>query len=818
MLLLALLVAAQDPFSITIDGKARKPRWISFEGEAKGPMAGDIIEATFDCWFPLGAERELRLRTTKGDDSRVLLESTGETVGVFVHWTRAEDGSLVFHSPLAKMSDEELRGIRGVALQNWTPEIARQLLRLNGPGVSLNFHLMAPIQTRLDLPELPAGLRHLRIWDGNRHLQSFAALKSLGELRALDLFVSSDLDLELLAGMKKLEWLKLWGSGVKNWGALRQLKSLRFLRIISFSEETDLSFTAELHNLEELHLAQNPVKDLRPLSGLKKLRLIQANGTKVECLPEGELPALRELRIQSTPVTETELAKFAQAHPQCRIDKDWNAALRQALEGATRLRIRDGGLCHRRGGEPTLFETKDAVVIRKFIERFEVVEKGSGFHCSCCGDPTLEFYRDEELKVELGFHHGRSLRWKGWFGDGLLTPASAEGLIDLLAAHGVSGPAKAEEAANEEARREAEQVRRALAGLSPAAVEAYWKGRKDFTAVLEKERPDPVVRAEALFRMLGTSTDSWWMQDPLEQAADELLSKMDAKVLFPAAHAALTGGDRALRRGAARLWIVGKSPLKDWAPPSGDPAWEAAITAQQEARHYPLRQEAMKNLVRWRKMLSPEIIAVRLRAGLRDPEPGVRRVALLAAGKLKHADSIPHLLSVLAGETVEPLPLPALPKEEERPREQGLDDYPKLPEAEYAALGLGWMEHAATREVLVAKAGTAASYDVALALLGEPERLTSAHFDRSSQHTELQLAAVEAVVRAKGRVALLEALRYESARFWWEPDIVMGRLKEMLIEADAPGMELLRGAKSLKDLLDWHKVHGDAYAKRFKKP
>ena len=71
----------------------------------------------------------------------------------------------------------------------------------------------------------------------------------------------------------------------------------------------------------------------------------------------------------------------------------------------------------------SMFEVKDAAEIEHIVGRIAIDEKRSGGHCMCCGEPSFEFYKDEELVAMVGFHHGRSIRWLGgWPGDGMLTP------------------------------------------------------------------------------------------------------------------------------------------------------------------------------------------------------------------------------------------------------------------------------------------------------------------------------------------------------------------------------------------------------------
>lgn len=816
-----LLMQSGPEFELTVDGKPWTPHWISPNG-TRTPSEGDLLRGPLGCWFPLGPDRALRLRTAGEDDARVFLERDGrapQPIGAHISWTRGEEGGLVFRNPLAKMSDEEVHGLRAVSLQFWSPEILKDLSRLDGSRLAVNLHLEAPIRTKVPFPALPRGLNYLRVWDGNQHLQEFENLRGLQELRVLDLDVSVPFDVRLLADLKKLEWLRLGMLEMTNLDALGGLRSLKVLRLDWRENVADLAFAKDLDALEEIHLGRTSVADLSPLDGLRRLRVVRASGSKVKVLPRGELPALRELEVMSTAVSEEDVATFAKAHPHCRVSHRWTRVLHAALDGVTSLRIREGGLCHRRGGEKVLFETNSAELLRKFGDLLDIEEDQSGFHCMCCGEPTLEFYQGERLKVEMGFHHGQSLRWSGWPGDGKLRLEAADALIRLMASHGVVGPQKAREAEAEEAKAQERKLQRALAGLTPEVVAAYRKGKDEFKAALEKTIQDPAARAEALLRMLGTSTDSWWTQESIEQVAQALLAELDEKPLKATVERALLGTDRVLRRGAGRFWIVGDGAFTKWNPPLDSPVRAAVVAALQEARYYPHRQEALRRLERWREALTAEVVDAQLAAGLRDPEVAVRRQALLTAGKLKHAASAGHLMDVLGGKDLEPLPLPPLPKEEERPSgERPYDTVPDLPEAEFAALALGYLGHEPARALLTTKVELAPTYAVALALLGEPERLSRAHFDGSSRNTELQVAAVEAVVRCKGRTALADALAYQQTGFWWEREYAARCLREMLLlQEGAPGKELLEKAMDLPRLQVWYKAHGAAYLDRFKK-
>ena len=114
------------------------------------------------------------------------------------------------------------------------------------------------------------------------------------------------------------------------------------------------------------------------------------------------------------------------------------ARLGDALRCATRIRVRSGGLCHRRrADERTLFESAESSAVKELAELVMIDSSTRGFHCMCCGKPTLEFYRGDVLVAELGFHHGQSLRWRGWPGDAALEAEQGARLCAWLKEHGV---------------------------------------------------------------------------------------------------------------------------------------------------------------------------------------------------------------------------------------------------------------------------------------------------------------------------------------------------------------------------------------------
>jgi hypothetical protein len=111
------------------------------------------------------------------------------------------------------------------------------------------------------------------------------------------------------------------------------------------------------------------------------------------------------------------------------------------LKGATTLRVRSGGLCHRiLEDERTLLTMKDPAEVRKVADCLRIVPRqGEVIRCRCCGDPTLEFFRGDELVVAVGLHHGLLIRSK-MIGDEELAAASAQDLCRWLADRGIPEP------------------------------------------------------------------------------------------------------------------------------------------------------------------------------------------------------------------------------------------------------------------------------------------------------------------------------------------------------------------------------------------
>ena len=236
----------------------------------------------------------------------------------------------------------------------------------------------------------------------------------------------------------------------------------------------------------------------------------------------------------------------------------------------------------------------------------------------------------------------------------------------------------------------------------------------------------------------------------------------------------------------------------------------------QQARYYPTRQRALSRLEKWTDDLPADEIARRLEAGLHDPHPSVRRMAMIVAGRLQHQPAVPNLMQQLRGEPVTTKPLPKVPAEEAENVPAGFDHIAaQRSEPEVAALALGYLNYRDAVPIIEQKRPDSAMYDVALALLGDVDRLRPEHFPVKERNKELQLAAIDAVVRCKGRRGLQFALEYRQSTHWWEEEYLVNQLAGMLISEQAPGQELLENCSKLKELAAWYDKWGKQYLERF---
>jgi len=130
--------------------------------------------------------------------------------------------------------------------------------------------------------------------------------------------------------------------------------------------------------------------------------------------------------------------------------KDFGAAYRSAMKGADRMVVR---VDEKGPGDPDageiVREIRDPALVAEFASLIECIPQSMRENRidACGGSALLTFYRGDEKRIVISFHHGESLRWRE--GDGrprgvgsntFLTDASRQALVDWLDRNGVPEP------------------------------------------------------------------------------------------------------------------------------------------------------------------------------------------------------------------------------------------------------------------------------------------------------------------------------------------------------------------------------------------
>jgi len=157
-----------------------------------------------------------------------------------------------------------------------------------------------------------------------KHRIDLALLKPLLDVKRLTIHGTNfyDDDLNAISNWKHLEGLHLIYNQVSDDG-LRHITGLSKLkRLILWDTKVTgkgLKHVANLTKLEDLEFQRNRmvVVELESLPHLKKLWLVEPRTTAVRL---NKLPALRELDVHSTKITEENVKQLRQAFPKCDID------------------------------------------------------------------------------------------------------------------------------------------------------------------------------------------------------------------------------------------------------------------------------------------------------------------------------------------------------------------------------------------------------------------------------------------------------------------------------------------------------------------
>ncbi|MBI3272320.1 MAG: hypothetical protein HYZ53_25235 [Planctomycetes bacterium] len=575
---------AATQYVFFLDGKEFVPQVHSLRGTPEEPHEGDVVEIAGP-QVVLGPPGVYRYRSVKEDGSwrALLLEQPGgapRLVWALLYEQRppSGEGDLLAVNPLAGLSSEELRAIRGVALcalrDEFRPWLAR--LELARVCVEVDGH-------DLDYAALPGSLAYLEIRSSS--LARFADFVSRSDaLRFLKLTNVWDQDPKLLSKLHHLRYLHLVGlPGETKFdpSPLAHLVELRDLDLRRASL-SDLAFLTGLKSLRRLDLAWTDITDLTPLAGLPDLKYVNANATALQALPAAPLPGLRFLSVLDTQVPKEAAAAFGRAHVQCTVRRFPGPSVQAALAPATRMRVRAGAVSD--PGEPeVLFEERDPVEVQRLIGGIRVEEESWGGACFCEGMPTWEFYQGDRLLLAVA-PHGAALEVpEEWPHRVVPQP---ESVVWMERWAGERWPLEPEQRAWREGLRE--RVGRRMAAryqelLPQACAVSPGEPSRDEDQVrrITAAVPDATERALLCLRLLGCHPGSW----DAEAGLDGVVTRSLLPGIAPAALARAVAGaatDPRVAAGAAR-WLFEEKKWRELDPTT--PAAALPVAAESGLRH-----------------------------------------------------------------------------------------------------------------------------------------------------------------------------------------------------------------------------------------
>ncbi len=635
-------------YQVTLDGEVFSPRFLSLNGHPEEPGPGDLLITRAVPPIVLGQTTAIKLRNTGEATGLVMLETgPGPSLSKIAcrvgnawikrtggppsdsHHAREEsdddeDAEQLFVNPLVELSTTELELLRGIRLEAWDPSLETHIRKIDTKqcAISIDSEVLRAFGGRL--PPLPQNLHYLILdfssWS-TRDKFDLSSLLSFPDLRVLVLpSAEIPIDIAFLAQAKHLRVLHLSGTHVSglqqlsalqelrdlnlancdsvddsSWSGISNLTQLRRLDLAGCGRLTSIEGARSLAALESIDISGTAITDLTCFADMPSLKQITAIRTPVEMLPKRKLLNLLSVNVMSTGLTLDVVAEFRRLHPDASVRHGWVDALRETLSHTDHVRVRSGGTCHRnRDEERTLADEPDGAAVEKLVLSFEVDERKSGGHCMCCGDPTLEFRRGGELLAEIGLHHGRSARWKGWPGDAALSLGSRDKVAAWLVERGDRSFWEAHQETRALEIGEKALVEDCLSVLPPRCAE-FWRtgtvgqgeaagylgmldlqgdtpsvvtvrgpsmlgegpGSESHTmaAAIRKELRDPIKVAAVAFRLLGCGQGSW-NQVPhggLHRIALDLLKAADSSARGSAVR--LVAPDPNGWEGAVR-WLV----------------------------------------------------------------------------------------------------------------------------------------------------------------------------------------------------------------------------------------------------------------------
>ncbi len=450
--LIASALCASEKYTFELDGKTHHP-WISNRGAAE-PGPGDVVRVGD---FALCLDEPGFYRLLSKDNMLFRIGDDGEqkTLACAIKQVHGGNGtSPQLVNPLARMNRTTLRGLRGVTLATWSPEIEVKLGELDFEKACILIEPGLLRQFEKEMPPVPARVQMLILETGGSwECKDFSRLSALKELTYLDMGRGSpnSFDFAVLKDMP-LEFLGLpWTADVKNVDELASLVKLRVLEADGCPYLGDgrvLGGLKELRVLRASHIGifgdpDAPALELSVLAKLANLRAFHVQDSRVASIPTTFMPHLAEASLLKSDVPEAMMSAFSKANPKATIRRSMNAELSSVLANVDRLAVRTRGEV-RRGkvtkAEALLFQSKDPRTLAELVRNLKVSEERDHGSCMCRGNPVFEFYSGDRLVAELTYHHGTSIGWRRgvWPTDGKLTSTSAEFLTLWLAKLGLT--------------------------------------------------------------------------------------------------------------------------------------------------------------------------------------------------------------------------------------------------------------------------------------------------------------------------------------------------------------------------------------------
>ncbi len=629
-----------DDFSFTLNGKPIDPLWRTLR--SLGIDGGEVLVSLDRVTMLMDRVESYAFVGNVEKDGKLYVERNGKRQLIGIKTGRSYGGDKNTPvDPFAGMTPSDMDSVRGICFNDVLSKHAVKLLvHVNCSKVFFTVTENAATGDGRTFPAIPDKTMFLDLLERSSNgIADYSYLGALESLVYLRLRTPSGpaFDAALIKGGARLVHLDLGMKTVKNISMLTNLHELRQLDLSYNDQLTDITFVRELAQLERLMIGGTRVSDLSPIQDLNHIAFVDANGGVVSRLPRENAPSLKKLKIVGAHLTKDAVTAFKQANPHCQVSHGWNETLQAALADVDGMRVRSGGTCHIRPEDgKTLFEIKEADKVKNIISRIIIEPSKSDFHCMCCGDPSFEFYKGDDLVVTLGFHHGSGLRWMGgeWPGDGLLTDDSGDFMCTFLDKHGIKEPL-ATRLENRKKEKSAAR-RRALYGrLLPDDVKARLskaeKAEEALDAFIEGEKSKPKRVALGL-RIIGCDHGSWNQSNLLDPI---ILALLDNKT--PSGRSGMTSNVSLEQENA-----ISASDIVEAIEKNKDDAMLLRGAAKWffgERKYDSIPEDRME-----------DILPLIAKHGLTHPRQINRRWTLQSLKELNNSNATAILRSVLAGE------------------------------------------------------------------------------------------------------------------------------------------------------------------------